>query len=302
MSVQIVLSVQIRGRFGRIGQCIRYQSGTTSVLADEPMSCGRFGYKTEVTSDSFRGGPRRTGEPPRLPPRWERTETRFDDWAAAATERADPFMAWLGVLFALLVGYDIAVDLGPSAAAAVEIAAWAIWAVFALEFATKLWLAPRRLRFLRRHWWQPLLLLLPFLRVLSFFRLARAGRALPASRVVSSSYRAAGTARYLLRSRLGYLGALSTLSAVAIAELAYIFERDVDGSVFASFGEALLWAAATVLALQGDPVPASVGGRIVMVMGFVVGLILVASLAGVIGSFLVDERRERATLTDGETV
>ena len=29
-----------------------------------------------------------------------------------------------------------------------------IWLVFLLEFAAKLWLAPRRLRFLRRHWFQ----------------------------------------------------------------------------------------------------------------------------------------------------
>lgn len=233
-----------------------------------------------------------------LPPRWERTETEFDDWAAAATERLDPLMAWLGVLFALLVGYDLAVDLSATSSLVLEVAGWIIWGAFALEFAAKLWLAPRRLIYLRRHWWQPLLLLLPFLRVLGFLRLARAGRALPASRVISSSYRAAGTARYLLRSRLAYLGALSTVSAVAIAELAYVFERDVDASVFHSLGDAILWSAATVVALQADPVPNSVGARIAMIAGFAVGLILVASLAGVIGSFLVDERRERAALAD----
>lgn len=68
--------------------------------------------------------------------------------------------------------------------------------------------------------------------------------------------------------------------------------------MFPTFGDALLWAVATVVALQGDPVPVSVGGRIVMILGFVVGLILVASLAGVIGSFLVDERRERASVAE----
>lgn len=229
-----------------------------------------------------------------LPPRWERTETEFDDWAAVATERLDPFMAWLGVLFALLVGYDIAVDVGPEASRILEAVGWVIWALFALEFAIKLWLAPRRLGYLRRHWWQPLLLLLPFLRVLSFLRLARAGRVLPASRVLSSSYRAAGTARFLLRSRLGYLGGLSTLAAVAAAELAYIFEKDVSGSVFPSFGDAVLWAFTAIIALQGDPVPQSVEARLVMLAAFLIGLILVASLAGVIGSFLVDERREKA--------
>lgn len=231
---------------------------------------------------------------PPLEPRSERTEEGFEEWVETATERADPFMAWLGLLFALLVGYDIAVELSAGPSQAIEVAGWMIWAVFALELGAKLWLAPSALTYLRRHWWQPLLLLLPFLRVLSFLRLARLGRALPASRVVSSSYRAAGTARFLVRSRLGYLGALSTVSAIAMAELAFIFERDTADGVFDSFGDALLWAITAVIAMQADPVPVSVGGRIVMIGGLVVGLILVASLAGVIGSFLVESRRERA--------
>lgn len=241
-------------------------------------------------------------DPPPLEPRRERSERDFEAWVRAATERADPFMAWLGIVFALLVGYDFAVDLSPGSARMLELAGWTIWSVFALEFGTKLWLAPRRIRYIRRHWWQPLLLAVPFLRFLSFLRLARAGRAFPASRVISSSYRAAGTAKYLLRSRLGYLGAISTVSTIAIAELAYLFERGVQDSVFDSFGDALLWAAATVTGLQGDPTPESTGARIVMILGFMTGLVVIASLAAVIGSFLVDERRERASMqAEGET-
>lgn len=237
---------------------------------------------------------------PALPPRCERTETQFEAWAAAATERADPFMAWLGALFALLVGFEIAVSLDGAAATVLEALGLVIWAIFAAEFALKLWLAPHRVLYVRRHWWQPVFLLLPFLRVFSFLRLARLGRALPASRVISSSYRAVGASKFLLRSRLGFLGALSTLSAIAIAELAYIFERDAAGSVFPSFGDAVLWAVASVVALQADPVPTSLGARIVMLFGFAIGLILIASLAGVIGSFLVDERRERAAVTNAD--
>ena len=72
--------------------------------------------------------------------------------------------------------------------------------------------------------------------------------------------------------------------------------------MFPSFGDALLWSLAAVVAMQADPVPASVGGRIVMLVGFGIGLILIASLAGVIGSFLIDERRERAVAANAETV
>ena len=223
-----------------------------------------------------------------------RSEDEFEEWVERITERADPFMAWLGILFALLVGYELAVDLTPRAGRVLEIAGWAIWTAFALEFLAKLLLAPRWTVFMRRHWFQGLALLLPTLRVLRFVRLLRLGRAFPAARVVSSSYRAAGTARRLFRSRLAYLGALVVVGAVGVAELAFVFERGEDDAAFASFGDALLWSFATVLGQQADPVPATAGGRIAMILGFATGAVLIGALAGTVGAFLVDARRERA--------
>lgn len=226
--------------------------------------------------------------------RRDRSEDDFELWVRRVTERADPLMAWLGVVFALLVGFELTVRLSPTTSAVLSAAGWIIWAIFLVEFVAKLLLAPRRGRFLRRHWLQMVGLLVPTLRVLAFLRLVRLGRALPAARVVSSSYRSAGTAGQLIRSRLGYLGALSTVAAVAVSELAYLFERDVPGGVFDSFGDAILWSLSTILAGQGDPVPASTGGQVVMVAGFAFSIVVVAALAGAIGAFLVDERRERA--------
>lgn len=242
----------------------------------------------------------RSGPPEGRPtPRRRRSESEFEAWLGATTERLDPFMAWLGVVFALLVGFEVTAEPGPDASRALAVAAWSIWAIFVAELAIDLWLAPSRLRFLRSRWWQVVLLAVPFLRVLRFARLLRLGRALPASRVVSSSYRAAGTARFLLRSRLAYLGGLGSIMAIAAAQLAYLFERDRPDGVFGNFGDALLWSFATVIALQGDPVPESAGARVVMLVAFVVGLVVIASLAGVVGAFLVDERRERAAADEG---
>ncbi len=223
-----------------------------------------------------------------------RSEDAFDVWLEEVTERADPFMAWLGVIFALLVGFELVVDVSSGTERALEWTAWAVWFVFLLEFLAKLSLAPARLRFLRRHWFQAVALLVPTLRLFRFLRLLRLGRALPAARVVSSSYRSVGTARRLFRSRLGYLAATVVVVSVAVAELAFLFERGHPDSAFDSFGDALLWSFATVLALQADPVPTSVGARLAMLAGFLFGLVVVASLAGTVGAFLVDERRERA--------
>ncbi len=221
-------------------------------------------------------------------------ESDVEEQLERALERTDPFMAWLGVLFALLVGYELAVDLGQSASRVLSIAGWVIWALFLTEFMAYLYLAPDRLRYVRRHWIRALAILIPALRFLRFVRLLRLGRALPAARVVTSSYRVAGTARKLLSTRLAYLGALATVVAVAVAELAFLFERDAAQPAFSSFGDAMLWALTVVVALQGDPTPTTTGARLVMLAGFAFGLVVVASLAGSIGAFLVDDRRERA--------
>ena len=224
-----------------------------------------------------------------------RDPDEFEGWLRSALERTDPFMAWLGVVFALLVGFELAVETSAATSRVLGIAGWAIWAVFLAEFLAQLYVAPARGRFLRTHWAQVLGLAVPTLRVLRFVRLLRLGRALPAARVVSSSYRAAGTARTLVRTRLSYLVAVTAVVVVAIAELAFLFERGRAEATFASFGDAVLWAAAVVVAQQGDPVPATAGGRIVMLAGFAWGVVVFASVAAALGAFFVDDRVERAT-------
>ncbi|HEV2752879.1 MAG TPA: ion transporter [Solirubrobacteraceae bacterium] len=222
-------------------------------------------------------------------------EGEFESWLSEALEATDPVMAWLGVVWALVVGYELAVELSPGVQRVLAVVGWLVWAVFLVELIAHVYVAPRRLRYLRRHPVQLVGVLVPALRVLRFARLLRLGRALPAARVVTSSYRVAGTARRLLRSRLGYIGALSAVVMVALAELAYLFERDAADPAFDSFTDAVLWAVAVVVAGQGDPVPSSLGAHVAMLAGFAWGVAVFATVAGALGAFFVDERRERAS-------
>lgn len=220
-------------------------------------------------------------------------EEAFEDWLRTTTERLDPFMAWLGVIFALAVGYEIVAPVRPPATQVLSWAGWIVWAVFLCDFGVKVWLAPSRRRFLRRHWLQAAFLVIPTLRVLSFLRLLRLGRALPGARVLTSSYRAVGTARRVLRSRLYYLAALTTIAVIGVAEAAFLFDGG-PGHTFPHFGSALLWSLGVVVGMQGDPIPASTAGKLVMDIGFAVGAVVIAALAGTVGAFLVDNRAERA--------
>ena len=233
------------------------------------------------------------GTPPR-PGRAARDEAGYERWLADVTERLDPFMAFLGIVFALLALFELAdPGLSRSWSRVLAVTTWVIWGVFVVDFLAKIVAAPSAPRFLRRHWLAVLMLLVPTLRVLRFGALLRLGRALPAARVVSTSYRAAGVARQLFRSRTGYLAATAAVATLAVAELAWLAER--GKGTFGSFGDALLWAASTVVAMQGDPVPETAAGRIVMIVGFGVGLVLIATLAGTVGAYLLEDRRERAT-------
>src|SRR5689334_21617382 len=100
--------------------------------------------------------------------RHHRNAGEFEGWLVRITERTDPMMAWLGVLFALLVGFQLAVRVKPPMGRALDVAGWLIWAVFVVDFAVKLLLAPSKTLFVRRHWLQLLGLLLPTLRLFSF--------------------------------------------------------------------------------------------------------------------------------------
>lgn len=221
-----------------------------------------------------------------------RADDAFDDRIAAWLERTDPVMAWLGVLFALVVGFQLAVQVRPPVGLALDVVGWVIWGIFVIDLLAKLAVAPAKGKFLRRHWLMVLGLVLPTLRLFSFFRLMSVGRAFPAARVLTTSYRSVGTARRLFRSRLGYLAGLSVIATVALAELAYLFESGRDGTL-PTFSDALVWSASVVVGMQADPVPATRLGQLLMIVGFAVGLVLVASLAGTIGSFLLEARDER---------
>jgi len=237
--------------------------------------------------------PRQPSGPARRPRRRDGDERGYEAWLAEQTERLDPLMAFLGILFTLIVAFQFAEPgLSRFWTRALDVTTWVLWAVFVVDFLAKLVAAPSTSRFLRRHWLTVLMLLVPTLRLLRFAALLRIGRALPAARVVSTSYRATGVARNLLRSRASFLAAVTSVATLAFAELAWLAER--GRGTFATFGDALLWSASTVIAMQGDPLPQTALGRLVMLAGFAMGLVVVASLAGTVGTYLFEERRERA--------
>jgi hypothetical protein len=135
------------------------------------------------------------------------------------------------------------------------------------------------------------------LRLLRFGALLRVGRALPPARVVSTSYRATGVARQLGGHGRASWPPWRAWRALAVAQLAWLAER--GRGTYASLRGRAPVGRHHRHRHAGDPVPDSAPGRLVMLGGFAVGLVLDATLAGTVGAYLLEERRERAESEQG---
>jgi voltage-gated potassium channel len=124
----------------------------------------------------------------------------------------------------------------------------------------------------------------------------RAFRALPAARVVGSSYRAIGTARSLLGSRLAFLTVVTAVVIFAGGQLFHLAEGRAGDA--GSLGDGIWWAANA--AISGNLVedPTSVAGRLLglVLQGYAV--VVFASVAATLGAFFIESRAERAAAED----
>lgn len=169
-----------------------------------------------------------------------------------------------------------------------------IWALFVLDFAIEITIAPHKLRYLKRNWLTVISLLLPALRLLRIvqvvrlLRVARAARSLRLLRVLTSlnrGLRAVG--KSMGRRGISYVIALTTIVTFAGAAGMYAFESPAAiceeqasateqaaalepclgqatqaGTGLESYGEAVWWTAMTMTTMGSDYFPQTAEGRI----------------------------------------
>ncbi|WP_298227994.1 potassium channel family protein [Gryllotalpicola sp.] len=197
----------------------------------------------------------------------------FSDWPLA------------GAAFVFLVAYalEVLLDLRGSARDAADIVMGAVWVVFIVDYLLNLWLAERRWHWFWRHILDLLIVVLPMFRPLRLLRLVR---------IVAVVDRIAGVA--FGRRILLYISSY-TVAVVFIASLAELdAERDAAGATIRSFGDALWWACATITTVgYGDYVPVTVTGRLVAIGLMVVGIILIGTIAGTAGTWMISRFSEQ---------
>ncbi len=196
--------------------------------------------------------------------------------------RLSPAMALLGVAFFLVIVGQRAVPRGTRTASVLLALIWTMWAIFVLEFVLRMVIAPSTSRFLRRHWWQVLLLAVPFL---SFVRVVVALRAARSLRVVSAAVRGSRSAGRKFGSRALWLGAVTAVVVLAATDLLYEYAgvRPYTAALHA----------AAMAAISGESIgrEGGVAGVIDVVLALY-SVVFFASLAGTIGAYFLEQRHD----------
>jgi voltage-gated potassium channel len=175
---------------------------------------------------------------------------------------------------------------------------WSIWAAFAMELAVKTYLSDQRRGYLMRHWFDVLIVALPFLRPLRVVRSARVLRVLRLARLGAFAVRGGTTLRTLMgRHGLQYALLVGLALFLASAGAVTFLEQGSDGPI-GDFGTALWWAVSTVTTVgYGDAYPVTAEGKGVAVFLMLVGIALFSVVTANVAALLVETDRQPQDVT-----
>ncbi|HEX4525731.1 MAG TPA: ion transporter [Gaiellaceae bacterium] len=206
-------------------------------------------------------------------------------------------VATLAMIPVLIIEHDATVSGWQTFA---QVANWAVWAVFAAEFAFVLIVAPRKRAALSAHWLDAAIVIVsvPFYgRLMSSLRLVRLARLMRLARAAVIIGRSLQAERRLSSNNVFRFAALGT---VFLTVLAGAVQSTIDTGDFKTFWDGTWWAVVTVTTVgYGDVYPTSVAGRIVAIIVMLVGVGFLAVLTATIASFFVkaDRSDEHNTIT-----
>jgi voltage-gated potassium channel len=151
------------------------------------------------------------------------------------------------------------------------------WALFVVDYAARLYLAPHRPRWFVRHLLDLAIVALPLLRPLRLLRLVV---------LLAALQKAIGGA---IRGRVILYTASSAVLLVYAGSLAILqAERGHPGARITTFGDAVWWSMSTVTTVgYGDESPVTGEGRVVAVLMMVGGIGLVGAVTATLASWVV---------------
>lgn len=153
----------------------------------------------------------------------------------------------------------------------------ALWALFVADYLVRWRLSGRRLGFVRTHWLDTVVLVLPLLRPVRMVR------------VYWAVQRRRDRPRLTLHARvITYAGLTAVLLGFAGALSVYHQEHAAPGATIRTFGDALWWTCSTLTTVgYGDVAPVTWAGRLIAVGMMGGGMALLGAVTGSFSAWLI---------------
>ncbi|MFE0628102.1 potassium channel family protein [Streptomyces sp. NPDC058864] len=155
------------------------------------------------------------------------------------------------------------------------------WGFFVLDYLVRVAVAPHRWSWVRRHWLDLVVVVLPLLRPLRLLQIY--------GRVQDRHMQP----RISLEARVMSYAGLSALLLGFVASLqVYADEHDAPGGQIRTYGESVWWLCSTITTTgYGDLVPVTVRGRVIAVGVMFLGVVLIGAVVGSFSAWLTKSFR-----------
>jgi voltage-gated potassium channel len=200
----------------------------------------------------------------------------------------------LALVMIPLIVLPLVVDVSSAVEDAFLAVDYLIWAVFAAEYAIKVYLAPNRRRFIARHIPDLVIVLVPMLRPLRVLRSVQLLRLLRLARLAAFAAKGVHETRGILRHRgLNWVLLIVLVLNLVAAAMVLEFERANPDANINSYPDALWWAVTTITTVgYGDRFPMSPVGRGVAVVLMVAGIAMFGVITATIAAYFVEQKAE----------